>query len=240
VSGEAEGTEAEVWDVQPEDGAAAAEAAVAAHDDDDNDNGFGGGDDDVAPMNFDEDATQLGPDAAAAAAADEAEATQVGAEGSLALSYEESCRAHLESCLEVSAGYHEDLALHRRVSEWRARVTPLLEEEGFRKEFDIGEYGDRLLNNFDASERVGRGAKQSKRSDAGEASVLCFSEAAQCGEKFEVCRMFLAALQLTNQGNLDLVTSGTVDGGDLQLSLELLDRNRRVDFTSEDAQQLLK
>eukprot|EP00964_Phaeocystis_antarctica_P098614 scaffold64615_cov25-Phaeocystis_antarctica.AAC.1 len=25
---------------------------------------------------------------------------------------------------------------------------------------------------------------------AGEASVLCFSEAAQCGEKFEVCRMF--------------------------------------------------
>ena len=40
--------------------------------------------------------------------------------------------------------------------------------------------------------------------------------------------MFLAALQLTNQGNLDLVTSGTVDGGDLQLSLELLDRNRRV------------
>ena len=52
--------------------------------------------------------------------------------------------------------------------------------------------------------------------------------------------MFLAALQLTNQGNLDLVTSGTVDGGDLQLSLELLDRNRRVDFTSEDAQQLLK
>ena len=36
--------------------------------------------------------------------------------------------------------------------------------------------------------------------------MLCFSEAAQCGEKFEVCRMFLAALQLTNHGNLDLVT----------------------------------
>ena len=34
---------------------------------------------------------------------------------------------------------------------------------------------------------------------------------------YEVCRMFLAALQLTNQGNLDLVASGSVDGGDLQL-----------------------
>ena len=98
--------------------------------------------------------------------------------------------------------------------------------------------------------------------------------------------MFLAALQLTNQGNLDLVASGSVDGGepqlhpypsaptlalyplpptpypntllshptptptpnptptptqgDLQLSLELLDRHRRIDFTSEEAQQLLK
>jgi len=119
-------------------------------------------------------------------------------------------------------------------------VTPLLEEEGYRKEFDIGEYGDRLLRNFDASERGGRGAKQPRRAEAGEASVLAFTEAAQCGEKFEVCRMFLAALQLTNQGNLDLVTSGSVDAGDLQLSLQLLDRNQRINFTSEDAQQLLK
>ena len=70
--------------------------------------------------------------------------------------------------------------------------------------------------------------------------MLGFSEAAQCGETYEVCRMFLAALQLTNQGNLDLVASGSVDGGDLQLSLELLDRHRRIDFTSEEAQQLLK
>ena len=38
------------------------------------------------------------------------------------------------------------------------------------QEFDIGEYGDRLLNNFDSSERVGRGAKQSKRADAGESA----------------------------------------------------------------------
>ena len=44
-------------------------------------------------MNFDEEATQLGADAAAVAA-EEAEATQVAAEGALALSYEESCRAH--------------------------------------------------------------------------------------------------------------------------------------------------
>ena len=47
MSGEAEGTEAEVWEVQPEEGTAAAEAAAAAHDahaeGDDHDDGFGGG-----------------------------------------------------------------------------------------------------------------------------------------------------------------------------------------------------
>ena len=40
------------------------------------------------------------------------------------------------------------------MAEWRARVTPLLEEESYRKEFNIGEYGQRLLANFEASERA--------------------------------------------------------------------------------------
>ena len=33
-------------------------------------------------------------------------------------------------------------------------MTPLLEEESYRKEFNIGEYGQRLLANFEASERA--------------------------------------------------------------------------------------
>ena len=41
-----------------------------------------------------------------------------------------------------------------QVSAWRSRVTPLLEEESYRKEFNIGEYGQRLLANFEASERA--------------------------------------------------------------------------------------
>ena len=95
-----------------------------------------------------------------------------------------------------------------------------------------------------AAAGVAKGAKQAKRAEAGpsggEASVLSFSEAAQCEEKYEVCRMFLAALQLTNHGNLDLVKSGSIEAGDMALSLQLLDKNRRIDFTSEEAQQLLK
>ena len=36
---------------------------------------------------------------------------QVGPEAALQLSYEDQCRQHLETCLEASAGYHEDLAV---------------------------------------------------------------------------------------------------------------------------------
>ena len=91
---------------------------------------------------------------------------------------------------------------------------------------------------------MAKGAKQAKRAEAGpsggEASVLSFSEAAQCEEKYEVCRMFLAALQLTNHGNIDLVKEGSIDDGNMSLSIHLLDANKRIDFTSAEAQTLLK
>ena len=49
-----------------------------------------------------------------------------------------------------------------------------------------------------------------------------FAQLAQCEETYEVCRMFLAALQLTNQGNVDIVSDGSVDDGSLSLSLQLI------------------
>ena len=211
--------------------------------------GFGGSDDDVAPMGFDEDmeSTQVGPDAAASVLPsrpleEETESTQVAPE---ALSYEDQCRQHLETCLEASAGYHEDLALHERVAEWRARVAPLLEEENCRDEFDIGAYTSRLLRNFGSQERVVARAKQPRRSadadaDGAIATVLPFAEAAQCEEKYEVARMFLAALDLTAKRNIDLVASGSIDAGDMALSLHLLDGNKKIDFTSDEAKKLLK
>jgi len=218
--------------------------------------GFGGGDDDdVAPMGFDEDmeATQVGPDAAASVLPsrpldEETESTQLPAgagAGGEALSYEDQCRLHLETCLEASAGYHEDVALHERVNEWRARVAPLLEEENCRDNYDIGVYTSRLLHNFGSGERVVARGKQPRRAadaaaDGATATVLPFSEAAQCEEKWEVARMFLAALDLTAKRNIDLVPSGSIDAGDMSLSLHLIDGNKKIDFTSDEAKTLLK
>ena len=54
-----------------------------------------------------------------------------------------------------------------------------------------------------------------------------FAELAQTGEPYEVARLFLAALQLTNWGNVELEAAGSVDGGDMTLTVNLLDKTRK-------------
>jgi hypothetical protein len=90
-------------------------------------------DDDVEPLGFDDDDgyepvqaadprlfSALAADGAAGrsgAVKDAASASEetVGAPSS----YEEMCRAHVESCLEAGSSYADDVALMRRVSEWQ-------------------------------------------------------------------------------------------------------------------------
>lgn len=147
-------------------------------------------------------------------------------EGAASASYEELCREHVESCLQAQSSYLEDLELLKRVSCWRDRVEPLLFEEDQRDAFDIHECEARILNNFQRAERATEArAKQAKRGPAaadGEGSVLPFAELAQCSEPYEVCRMFLAALQLTNDRNVDVIAEGSVEDGSLSLNFQLL------------------
>lgn len=95
-------------------------------------------DDDVEPLGFDEDdgyelVDVADPDTGFALMRGGV-AGLGGAVGDLAFaseetsgapsSYEEMCRAHVESCLEAGSSYADDVALMRRVSEWQARHRP--------------------------------------------------------------------------------------------------------------------
>ena len=142
-------------------------------------------------------------------------------------SYEDMCRAHVESCLQASASYHDDYELHRRVAEWQKKVEPLLDDELRRDEFDILAYADRLLNNFDASERDGHVGKKSRAEDGTEGTNVPFGELANTPDKVEVCRLFLATLQLTNQGNVEITTKGSIETKDQSFTVSLLSRQRR-------------
>lgn len=189
--------------------------------------------------NDDDDVGQLPPLMAESAFLDADEAgtqpTQYAGAGSGAraavLSYEELCRRHVEACLEASSSYHEDMELHRRVSEWQSKVEPYLREESRRVPFDIFTYADRLLGSFDddSDEHAVAKSKQARRSESGQGATtsLPFAEAAQASSSYEVCRMFLAALQLTNAGNVELQTSGSLEKDDLCLTVNLLERQRK-------------
>lgn len=113
-------------------------------------------------------------------------------------------------------------------------MEPLLEEEKKRGVFDIHAYGERLLANFDSAERDAPRGKKSKGEDGGETPSRPFAELANCTNQYEVCRMFLATLDLTNRGNVELSASGSLDGGDQSLTVNLLSRHRKVISISED------
>jgi condensin-2 complex subunit H2 len=98
-------------------------------------------DDDVEPLGFDDDDSyepveHAEPDLAASALArsDRVLSSLGGAIGDAGFveeemggiaptSYEEMCRAHVESCLEAGSSYADDVALMRRVGEWQVRAA---------------------------------------------------------------------------------------------------------------------
>jgi hypothetical protein len=139
-------------------------------------------------------------------------------------------------------------ALARRVSEWQGKLIPVLEEENLRKEFDIHEYGRSIVDKLmkvKSEEILDAGESKAMKSDSiadaaaspehkivstdalDEPSKLPepipFSAVVSSDALFEVCRSFLATLQLANNGNIqilslqDAFTDATLKSGERQM-----------------------
>lgn len=145
--------------------------------------------------------------------------------------FEALCRAHIKAFAKGAEKYASETQLTRRVGEWQSRLLPILESEEERPEFDIHRYGDRILtrvkNEIDSkkflskreirdSERCGKGSSQTP-------SIADFRAVTKNCEKFEVCRLFLASLMLSNSGNVLLSHDGSgaavATPGSLQIQL---------------------
>ena len=118
-------------------------------------------------------------------------------------SYEELCREQVETCLQASTHCEDDMELFRRVNEWTTRVEPMLRDAFTREHFDIQTYSTRLLANFEPGKRPTR--KKQQKTDADHSKIAVFAELAWSHEQYEVCRMFLTALQLANAGNVAII-----------------------------------
>lgn len=143
-------------------------------------------------------------------------------------SYEELCAEHVAAYLRSAEQYLASSVLSRRVLEWQERILPLLEEEEQHPPYDINVYGKEILNTIQEHkpENGGQRAQQVAVVDAATGSVvrddsvvvccdalcsLClvldFAEAVQGKQRYEICRCFLAALQLVSD---DIRTSTRV------------------------------
>ncbi|KAL6840724.1 hypothetical protein ACP4OV_029588 [Aristida adscensionis] len=110
----------------------------------------------------------------------------LGAEGSLA----DLCHLHLNALLASIAEVEQQTELDARVSTWKERIEQALEEQDRNPPFDIGLYGEQIIETL------------SSRTD--NTGVASFSEIVSGRPKYEVARTFSALLQLVNGRSVDL------------------------------------
>lgn len=187
--------------------AMAPEAAFDDYDDDDG-GGFGGSDgEDDGFMDVpvpEPDFSSIGneglelPDYGAAAV-----------EGSTALTYEDLVRQHIESYVAEAQRYVIETDLSRRVQEWESKIKPLLDSELQRTPYDIHAYGRTMLGRL-----PDRGKKK-----VADSKQPAFEELVGTKQPYEVCRMFLATLQLANQGNVEIIQSSAAEATNMRLKL---------------------
>ena len=102
--------------------------------------------------------------------------------------------------------------MYDRVATWQAKLEPVLEAEAARREFNIVTYGDEILERLEvavpllqADSAVAAAAAATASSTPSPAVTVPFSAlVGGDGARFEVCRAFLAALQVRRHRRVGL------------------------------------
>ncbi|NXM73845.1 CNDH2 protein, partial [Serilophus lunatus] len=101
--------------------------------------------------------------------------------------YVELVRRNVELFMASSQKFAQETELSQRIRAWEERIEPLLQEQEARPPFDMREYGQALVQGC---------------GELGQWRSLASLVAGQ--PPFEVCRYLLAALQLANDGVVEL------------------------------------
>ncbi|XP_077328886.1 condensin-2 complex subunit H2 [Lithobates pipiens] len=125
------------------------------------------------------------------------------------ISYEELVRKNVELYIANSQKYAQETVLSLRVREWEDKMGPQLQEQEERGAFDIHDYGDRLVSQYN---QVGE--------------WHTFASLMAHREPYEVCRYMLASLQLANDYTVEVSQKpGLYEGVDT-MALRLLSQQK--------------
>lgn len=126
------------------------------------------------------------------------------ADGLVISSYEELVRKHVDGYLLEAQQYAQETDLSRRVRDWEERIVPVLSKEETHRPFDIHKYGEEIMASFKGK------------------SNQTFKEMARGKEAFEICRLFLATLQLANNYNVQITADGVGEKAIDTMNLQLI------------------
>jgi condensin-2 complex subunit H2 len=130
--------------------------------------------------------------------------------------FEELCRAHIQAFARGAEKYAADTKLSQRVGQWQERLGPLLEKEEQRPVFDIHAYGQVVIETME--KEIRRMHPDIQKIVDAPIKVVDFREVTRNSSTFEVCRIFLASLSLSNSGNVKL-NGNRADGTSMFLEL---------------------
>jgi condensin-2 complex subunit H2 len=104
------------------------------------------------------------------------------------------------------------------VGQWQERLNPLLQEEEERPEFDIHAYGRTVIDTMEHEIRRVNPKSIDDIQDAPE-KIVDFRQVTRYCQQYEVCRMFLASLSLSNSGNVELLADEDPECTSLRIAL---------------------
>ncbi|KAA6428176.1 MAG: condensin-2 complex subunit H2 [Trebouxia sp. A1-2] len=139
------------------------------------------------------------------------------------MSYEELCQAHIEAFIQAAAAAEVQTELASRVSNWRYKIQPLLDEQDARPAFDIHLYGDQVLDKL--ARLSCRDPDHPVELQTSMVEPVGFEAVAGEESQAEVSRLFSAMLQLINNGNIQILPGQAQQPFQLRLlKTELLHR----------------
>lgn len=113
----------------------------------------------------------------------------------LTRTYEDVCREHVDANMSKATKFLNESQISKRVAEWQAKLEPTFAAEELRPTFDIHQYGRNLMDIMMT--------KNGPQPPKDLSSVrLDFHAAVEGKPRYDVCRYFLAALQLANNHNV--------------------------------------
>lgn len=134
--------------------------------------------------------------------------------------YENICKKYVDGFHRSANEYMSRVELAKRVMDWTLKLEPILAAQEDSSPFDIHIYSDNILG--DASHIISE-RRRSLNDPNNIENVIAeelteetveqvkFSDLAHGKSTAEVCRLFLSCLQLTNQGNLEILNNSNSD-----------------------------